>query len=509
MKRLLNKLLLVIMSLILVVSVVGCKKNNNTSVAEKPTEGTLPTITNPIVAAGDVNLAPALDLLSPVLGNPYTNITLDASASVEVEGHVNGATLKGTINIKMTGAGYDVLANVSASQLMDGQVVETTSLKFWYVNGLVVIGLPWDGGWEYGKLEVGNFNDLVSTFNQMIAYSPEYMEYYTAFMPMVEELTRAIKESEIIGTSIDETIDLKVIYDQVLGHVLDNSEMSLFDYVLTYVLAIDPTDEEAVAALKAEILALFEDDPTIANILDGLVAAINEYLPEDQQITLEEIFDLIQAKMGMTTAEIVEMINYEYIMEEESYLPAPEEGISFYEYAYSMFHAIKVSDLVAMTGEFETLEELYDTLVYMASDYTFGDAINEALSSYFGGEYEYVYTPNEGDYEYNEEEDWYDYVGEGNGDYSYAYVDVDYIEEIRAINPTIDNFTVNVKYSPDSKGRLGELNLSTSADFAFTEEGIRQAVAQDASLKLKFTYTKPSTSFSIPTDVLKQAVEME
>ena len=99
------------------------------------------------------------------------------------------------------------------------------------------------------------------------------------------------------------------------------------------------------------------------------------------------------------------------------------------------------------------------------------------------------------------------YVGEG-GDYSYERIPVNYIEEIENLDIAFDNFTVKVKYTPDSKGRPTLLSCAVNSDVALTVEGMRHNVSEDLSIKVTFSYTKPSTSFSIPSDVLSQAQDM-
>ena len=152
--------------------------------------------------------------------------------------------------------------------------------------------------------------------NTMIASDPEMKDAYTQAMPAIEELLAVLDEADLTRVTIDKTIDVKAIAEEIIAYISANEETDLYTWILRDILGINPTDTAKVTALENEILAIGANDPTMAQVLDRVVALLNSKLPQDAQINLKEIIDAIQAEIGITTAEVVEMLNHEMFCEE-------------------------------------------------------------------------------------------------------------------------------------------------------------------------------------------------
>lgn len=531
MKKFLNKFLLVAMAFILAFSVVGCKKKKGESTEEskKPAvEESLPEITNPVIPADGVDVSSALDLLAPVLGNAYTTIRLDADINATVNSETVTMAVDGVAYIKMTGKGYDAVAEFSA-QVSEPGYSDEMSAKLWFVDGTAAFGVSYSGEpMQYSKITVGNVNDLLTQVNMMIAQQPELKAQYEQIMPVVEQVIATIQEEGNKLEAVDETIDYKAIYDQVVGHIVANKNMNMYDWALTYVLGVDATDSQAVIAFENSVLAIGQENPSLATVLDRLVALVNSKLPADSQISLKAIVDEIQSLTGLTTAEIVQMFN-EYMYGEEVYnpatqdyvivvnpdlaLPAPEAGVTLYDYVYALLNTQSLSTALEEMG-YDSFQELCEDAKLEMQSATLGDIVNEGIHAYLSymgyssdGQWQYVYTPGEGYYDYDSYYDTYTYVGYG-GDYSEVYVPVDYISLIESMNISIGSMSLNLKFTPDAKGRPTLLSYTVAGNMALAYGGTNYTVSENGTVKLTFSYTKPSISFAIPSDVLAQAVDM-
>ena len=527
MKNFLNKLLLVVMAFVLSLSVVGCKKNkdqgNESEKESKPVvEESVPDDTVPIVPSNGVDVSPVLGLLSPVLDSAYASLKVEGDVNMTADGQTITAEVEANLYIKNTTEGYDVIADFAVSYSEMGQS-QSISGKLYYVGGTAVVGVAYPGApMQYMKQTIGSFNLIVNQLNTMIAQDPEMKEQFEMIVPAIEEITAAIEAENIGKTAINETVNVKEIYDGIMAHIVANKETDMYSWLLANVAGVDPADAAAVTAFENGILALGAGDPTMAVVLDRVVAYLNAKLPADAQLNLEAIVDEIQAASGLTTAEIVDMVNEElfgyyvydeetgediFVVDEEDCFPAPEAGVSAYDYFYNLLSAFKLNDLLASEG-FESFEELCGFAKMMIQEYTFGDVLNMLADEAFGlGEWEYVYDPENGKYSYDAENDYYYYDSE-NGEYSEEYVPADIYAMLDELNIDLDNFTTTIKYTPDSKGRPTELSYSYGMDLSLTVDGQDHSVSQDVSLKLTLSYRKPSISFEIPADVLASAQPM-
>lgn len=575
------------MMLALALSVVGCKKNKDKDKESEPTsqvqstpestpastpestpeslpEVIPPVDANPAQPVDGVDVSPILDVLNPILGNEYVTIEFTMSMDTVNPGSTSQDTTHVVAHVKNTDDGYDLVATIetSSSYTYDGETYgDSHTLELYYVDGTVLVGATFDGGTDpqYLAGEVGTVNELLTMVNSMIASDPDMKAAYTQIMPAVEELLAVIDEADLNRVTVNETINAKVIVDDIIDYIVSNKETDMYTWILRDIAGIDPTDEAAVAAFENEILAIGANDPTMAQVLDRVVAYINGKLPQDAQINLKAIVDELQATVGITTAEAVEMFNHEMFCEqvwnedlqevveichEENFLPAPEAGVTIYDYAYSLISTVKLNDLLAQSeGEFADFADAFGFVKDALQHFTFGDWFNDVMGAITGESHEYGYVgegngdyawleagyyrhvgENNGNYAWNSstgayenvgwgngDHEWYgygqwsyEYVGEGNGDYS--WVEIDYMARVEAIKQSlvIDKLDVALTYTPDALGR--PVTAGAVIDMAVNMGG--QVGTQVTTVAISFTYTQPSVSFEIPADALAVAGDL-
>ena len=571
----------------LALSVVGCKKNKDkdkesskeptSQVQSTPesTPGSTPESTpeslpgvippvdaNPAQPVDGVDVSPILDILNPILGNEYVTIEFTMSMDTVNPGSTSQDTTHVVAHVKNTDDGYDLVATIETSSTFEytsGGETDTHAYNLvytlYYVDGMVLIGEKYqDNEPEYLAGEVGTVNELLTMVNGMIAEDPDMKAAYTQIMPAVEELLAVIDEADLNRTTVNETINVKAMYDAFADYIAANENVDMYTWILRDVLGIDPTDDAAVAAFESEILAIGANDPTMAQVLDRVVAYVNSKLPQDTQINLKAIVDELQATVGITTAEAVDMFNHEMFCEmvwdedlqdvvevchEELFLPAPEAGVTIYDYAYTLLNTVKLNDLLA-EEDFTDFADAFGFVKSALQHFTFGEWFNDIMGAVAGESHEYEYVgegngdyawledgyysyvgENNGNYAWNSsigayenvgwgngDYEWYSYgwdykyVGEGNGDY--IWVEIDYLAMIKDAKPMINKADVTLTYTPDALGR--PVTAGAVVDMAITVEG--QVGTQVTNVAISFTYTQPSVSFEIPADALANAGDL-
>ncbi len=535
MKNFLSKILLVVMMLVLALSVVGCKKNKdkNKESTKEPTsqvestpeslpEVVPPVDTHPVQPVEGVDVSVLLDLFNPVLGNEYATIEFSMAMDLASGDFQNNIVADVVAHVKNTDKGYDLIATVEIEQSVDEEGEEydydrALTVKVLYVDGMLVLGSAYDGeDMEYAKSEVGNVNDLLTMVNAMIASDPEMKDAYTQAMPVIEELLAVLDEADLTRVTIDKTIDVKAIAEEIIAYISANEETDLYTWILRDILGINPTDTAKVTALENEILALGANDPTMAQVLDRVVALLNSKLPQDAQINLKEIIDAIQSEIGITTAEVVEMLNHEMFCEEvwddelqdvvevcheELFLPAPEAGVTIYDYFYTLINTIKLNDLLG--EQFASFQELCEFLKGGLQATTFGQLFDSVMANVTHRHFDYEYVGDgNGDTIWNEY--GYQYVGAGNGDY--LEMEIDYMEEFKEVvaNLDIEKIDVVLGYDHDNYGRPTELNVKVDFDVTAFDDRATQVI----DVEVKFTYTKPDVEFVISADILANAGDL-
>ncbi|MBR2384052.1 MAG: hypothetical protein IKA99_00410 [Clostridia bacterium] len=535
MKNFLSKILLVVMMLVLALSVVGCKKNKdkNKESTKEPTsqvestpeslpEVVPPVDTHPVQPVEGVDVSVLLDLFNPVLGNEYATIEFSMAMDLASGNFQTNMVADVVAHVKNTDKGYDLIATVEMEQSVDEEgeeydYEESITVKVLYVDGMLVLGQAYDGeDMEYVKSEVGNVNDLLTMVNTMIASDPEMKDAYTQAMPAIEELLAVLDEADLTRVTIDKTIDVKAIAEEIIAYISANEETDLYTWILRDILGINPTDTAKVTALENEILAIGANDPTMAQVLDRVVALLNSKLPQDAQINLKEIIDAIQAEIGITTAEVVEMLNHEMFCEEvwddelqdvvevcheELFLPAPEAGVTIYDYFYTLINTIKLNDLLG--EQFASFQELCEFLKGGLQATTFGQLFDSVMGNITHRHFDYEYVgEGNGDTIWNEY--GYQYVGAGNGDY--LEMEIDYMAEFKEFVATLDIEKIDVVlgYDHDNYGRPTELNVKVDFDVTAFDDRATQVI----DVEVKFTYTKPDVEFVISADILANAGDL-
>ena len=535
MKNFLSKILLVVMMLVLALSVVGCKKNKdkNKESTKEPTsqvestpeslpEVVPPVDTHPVQPVEGVDVSVLLDLFNPVLGNEYATIEFSMAMDLASGNFQTNMVADVVAHVKNTDKGYDLIATVEMEQSVDEEgeeydYEESITVKVLYVDGMLVLGQAYDGeDMEYVKSEVGNVNDLLTMVNTMIASDPEMKDAYTQAMPAIEELLAVLDEADLTRVTIDKTIDVKAIAEEIIAYISANEETDLYTWILRDILGINPTDTAKVTALENEILAIGANDPTMAQVLDRVVALLNSKLPQDAQINLKEIIDAIQAEIGITTAEVVEMLNHEMFCEEvwddelqdvvevcheELFLPAPEAGVTIYDYFYTLINTIKLNDLLG--EQFASFQELCEFLKGGLQATTFGQLFDSVMGNITHRHFDYEYVgEGNGDTIWNEY--GYQYVGAGNGDY--LEMEIDYMAEFKEFVATLDIEKIDVVlgYDHDNYGRPTELNVKVDFDVTAFDDRATQVI----DVEVKFTYTKPDVEFVLSADILANAGDL-
>ncbi len=587
MKQFLTKFLIVVLMITLALALVSCKKKGDsesestatppasesvqasdssstpaqstpaesTPAESTPVESTHGSVTGAGTPVDGVDVSPALDLLSPILGNEYVTIEFAFEYSNKDGSYLDDLGCEVTAHVKQTAKGYDAVANVVVSEQYvsgsgDYSYNHTAVIDVYYIDGLLVMAGKMDEGEvEYVKGELGTLSDLVTMVNGQIANNPEMLEAYQMAMPAFEELLAVIDQVDLRGLAVNETIDVKQLVFDVVDYVEANKAVDMYSWILRDVLGINPSDTAAVTALENEILALGEGNPTVAQVLDRLVALVNK--KANTQIVLKDIVDAIQAELGMTTAEIIDMYNEEVMgywkwdenLQEDvwctdDYLPAPGEGDTVYDYFYALLNMYKLNDLLA-EGDFDSFEDFCSFIKGGLQYTTFGDFVNEILRQsftrydreYVGDgngdhawvteEHPYYVGEGEGNYVWNEEYGYYEYVGYGYGDYvvnyseyfkyvgegngDYVETEIDYVSQMGIVKQMLGEFDVNLVVNFDANGRP----VSADASFAITVlTGEATTATQECAVEISFSYTRPSVSFEIPAEALENAEDM-
>lgn len=537
MKNFLTKLLVVLMMVTLALSVVGCKKNKGESESESastpPTSQSQPEskpesqpesqpesrpeIVPPVTGTPveGVDVSPVLGVLSPVFSSDYVTIELTADLDQTSTGYVFDAEVDAVAYVKKTDAGFDIIATLTANSTdkYDDEVYSYVEVyEIYYVGGMLVLGEGDEDGMQYIKAEVGTVSSLLTTINGVVASNPDMKQAYDMVMPAVEELLDTIASSDLTGLNVSETVSLATDINGIINFILANENVDVYSFILTNVLGIDPKDSAAVSAFESKIIAIGDNDPTMAQVLDRAVAII------DPELSLRSVVNNLQAELGLTTAQIVDAFNENFmgywIMEEgskepvwseDNYLPAPGEGVTAYDYFYAVLNTMKLSDWLA-EEDFASFREFITYVKSGLQHMTFGQAFDMVLGS-IAGDYRYEYVGDgNGDYIYGEY--GYEYVGDGYG--YYAEVAIDYMAEFKQVGLSFNKLDILAGLVSDAQGRPTSITLGyeMSVNTNTGREGASETSTQKIVAEISFTYAQPEITFVIPSEILDVAEDM-
>ena len=344
-----KKLLVILMSLIFAFSLFGCEKVPRPSSEKEPeSESYLPL--DPIVACGTVNLADEIALFPEIFDNDFINITAVIQAPVGGEYYDLGVTL----NARRTEKGYDVVIAGDFAG-WHGMEIVVPYFRVWYIDGYYAYEIaegPSVGDMAFEGGKGLTFNQFISLLNEKIYHDDALRLTYQAFKP---EFANAVKGFEPSSGSVS----LSGLYDELLDIAEGYMQKPVYEYIVEGLCGLNLTDEESINAFESKIIEICSGNPSVAALIDRVVALANEYLPAYAQIDLKGIVDGLQTALGYTTAEIVDMLKAE-TPDLESTLRNPKDGETLYDYFRSFLRLISVDMLAQQIGGegIKTFDEL-------------------------------------------------------------------------------------------------------------------------------------------------------
>lgn len=268
----------------------------------------------------------------------YINVALTMTGAAE-EDASDESTITGTFHLKKTAAGYDVVYEAQETgytEYGEGSSLEpepyTRKTRGWYLDGLTVQGATdtrstqntQEEVWEYNSSYMGAMNDVLGiaglTTDDVLAAVGE-----------------VLSEGETTETGISFAYDAKPMFDVVVGWVRTNQNTPLNTYLET----LFDTDK---AGIEAMIDKLFKDGQTVS----GFIAEAEEILGKaGLTVSFKAIVDGIQETAGLTTADIIALIN-EQIGDQSAQLPAPADGKTIYDYLLDSVGQMPVETVLGM-----------------------------------------------------------------------------------------------------------------------------------------------------------------
>ena len=494
-------------------SIVASESVSESIVASEPSsEGASESESNssvnngeiPIVGAGEngeVNLGDALDLLAPVLSNNYITIGFTQESVATISSVRSVAQTTVTAFVKKTLNGYDVVAIFKQVADVQGDTRVLATANIYYVDGLAVYGFAdYNSGineMEWKKFEAGTFNELVNKLNVMIASDEEALEVYREVMKAVKKLEVILEGQDLANKNLNLNFNFAEYVNDLLDFIVANKEENMYDFLLENVWGINVDDAEAVASFENSIIELCNTNPTIASIIDEVVTAFNNTLMENArneaiangttfdesavfQLDLEKLLDLLQEQIGVTTAQVVDLIK-QMVPELSDYLTVPEDGESLYDYLMVRAQMITVDDVAkVVTGDQNaTLLTVIWGLKNRLTNITLGDVINGLVSNFVG-----------------------DSVTSG---------EADYVAMLNELNVDLQTLLLGITFKADAYGRPTDLGTSNRVQVSYLDledSASSQIITAtiENSIKITFSYEKIYIAFEIPQEVLDVAV---
>ena len=316
---------------------------------------------------------------------------------------------------------------------------------------------------------------------------------------------------------------------------MKNGSFGVHDIILT-LAGVDPTDAEAVAQIKDFIAEFYEDNPSVTVFIERIVNAINSAIKENAraqaeengeefvedevfQIDLKEIVDAIQVESGMTTAEIVKMLNDE-LQGSGFVLPAPELGETIYDYLSVYLEAVTLDAIVQAITEdtTATFASVIDGVIELSKDITLKDAINlvgnlaiEAIEQANSVVTDAVPGSSLQTYAETDKDGVEDVPGQPEDETTQT---IDFVAILEELNLNVDALTLYFAYASDDLDRPTSLTLALNAGVSLdvttypatedqTEDNVeRLSLNASVNLSCSFEYTKPLIEFKIPSSVL-------
>lgn len=253
----------------------------------------------------------------------YINLTFTATGMSEKD-ESDKSTITGTFHLKKTDAGYDVVYEAQETGSY------TSKTRGWYLDGLTVQGetdtrnmqATQEEVWEYDSSYMGTMNDVLGiaglTTDDALA-----------------AVGRILSEGETTETGISFAYDAKPVFNAVVGWIKDNQNTPLNTCLET----LFDTDK---AGIEAMIDELFKEGQTVS----GFIAEVEEILGKaGLAVSFKEIVDGAQEMIGLTTAELVALVNEQI---PSAQLPAPAEGKTIYDYLMDKVGATPVETVLGM-----------------------------------------------------------------------------------------------------------------------------------------------------------------
>lgn len=266
----------------------------------------------------------------------YINLTFTATGMSEKD-ESDKSTITGTFHLKKTDAGYDVVYETEEegyTSYGEGSSLEptpyTSKTRGWYLDGLTVQGetdtrnmqATQEEVWEYDSLYMGTMNDVLGiaglTTDDALA-----------------AVGRILSEGETTETGIAYSYDAKPVFNAVVGWIKANQNTPLNTCLET----LFDTDK---AGIEAMIDELFKEGQTVS----GFIAEVEEILGKaGLAVSFKEIVDGAQEMIGLTTAELVALVNEQI---PSAQLEPPAEGKTIYDYLMDKVGATPVETVLGM-----------------------------------------------------------------------------------------------------------------------------------------------------------------
>ena len=266
----------------------------------------------------------------------YINLTFTATGMSEKD-ESDKSTITGTFHLKKTDAGYDVVYETEEegyTSYGEGSSLEptpyTSKTRGWYLDGLTVQGetdtrnmqATQEEVWEYDSSYTGTMNDVLGiaglTTDDALA-----------------AVGRILSEGETTETGIAYSYDAKPVFNAVVGWIKANQTTPLNTCLET----LFDTDK---AGIEAMIDELFKEGQTVS----GFIAEAEEILGKaGLAVSFKEIVDGAQEMIGLTTAELVALVNEQI---PSAQLEPPAEGKTIYDYLMDKVGATPVETVLGM-----------------------------------------------------------------------------------------------------------------------------------------------------------------
>ena len=350
-----KKILALLLTFVLCFAFCGCVTTQG-SEHESKTESEPLVEMQEIQPAGTVNLAEDLALFDAILANNYINVDI-----VEEFGDMGRQT---TINAKRTKDGYDVIFKSVRGAYQD---------VFYYIDGKLVRGSSHgETEFEYMLVGEGNFVDVISSYNELINSQTEAKLIYHVLKPIIHKF-EGFKQGAF-------SRDFSVDYYNAVDLLKRCRSDSVYEFVLSEILKVDPTDEEATAKIKADILDFCSGNPSLAVFVDRIEEYLNTKLDDEHKIDIKTYLNNLQQTSGITTQEFVDLAKEKFPAISDN-LRVAEDGETFYDYLRSYLRVISLNMFTQnVLGKDATFVEFVDSMIEASKNITVEDACNYVIS---------------------------------------------------------------------------------------------------------------------------------